>query len=80
MREETIKRLIKELDRTDEMFFISKSNGDEYTLIHSELTDLDEWIDMVDHFSTKLKEKRALISKNDDAANDLLSSHDINLN
>lgn len=73
MDEETIKALIEELDNTEELFFISKVE-DEYKFIHSELTDLKEWTEMVGHFNDKLKEKIAELNRGNDATDDLLDN------
>lgn len=81
MKERTIKALINAFDKTDELFFISKQ-GDKFELIHSEITDAEEFLDMVYHFADILKQKVSKLKQNDidnDALDDLLDDLDINL-
>ena len=81
MREKTIQALINAFDKTDELFFISKQ-GDKYELIHSELTDAEEFLDMIYHFAEILEQKVSKLKENDlnnNALDDLLDDLDINL-
>ena len=79
MKEQTIKELIEALDKTEEFFFVSKQ-GEEFKLVHSELSDCDEWLEMIDHFKNGVKDKVIKLRGNNDATDDLLNDADISSN
>lgn len=75
----TIQAIIDELDNTEEIFIISKSE-DSYKLIHSEMTDSKEWLDIIEMFLNDIKKKYIAIKGNDSAIEDIIDSADINEN
>lgn len=70
---------IKYLNDADEYFFITKEH-DVFNSIHSDLSNVLEWIDMIDHFRDKLMGIVADAKKNTSALDDLLNDTDVNLN
>ena len=76
-KEDYLKELQNELNNTDEFFLISK-NKENYKLIHSNLSDCMEWLDMIEIFKEKLEDKIIDLKANHNAINDLLG--DIGLN
>ena len=71
--------IIQYLKDSDEYFFITKED-DVFSSIHSNLSGLNEWVDMIEYFKDKLEEKIIGLKKNRDALNDLLTDEDISLN
>ena len=71
--------LIKYLNDADEYFFITKED-DVFNSIHSDLSNVLEWLDMINHFRDKLMGRVADAKKNTSALDDLLNDTDVNLN
>ncbi len=71
--------MIKSILESKEFFFIGKFDG-VYKLLHSDLSECDEWVDMIEHFKDKLEEKITGQRKDRNALEDLLGDEGINLN
>ena len=78
MKEETIIRLINELDHTEEMFFVSKSE-DGYRCI-AEINNHDDWIDVLEDFLNDLKKENRSLKGEESAIEDLLNDNDMTKN
>ncbi len=79
MEDKLKKEMINQIKESNEFFFIGKFDG-VYKLMHSDLSDCSEWLDMIQHFNHKLEEKIMGLKRNTSALNDLLSDEDISLN
>ena len=76
MDEETIKRLIEAFDKAEEVFMITKED-DAFRLVHSNLSDAREWVEMIEHFKQNVQEQ---INDDNDALDDLLGGFGISSN
>ncbi len=79
MEDELKNEMIKSILESKEFFFIGKFDG-VYKLLHSDLSECDEWVDMIEHFKDKLEEKITGQRKDRNALEDLLGDEGINLN
>ena len=79
MKDKLKDEMIKSIIESKEFFFIGKFDG-VYKLLHSDLSEGDEWVDMIQHFKDKLEEKITGQRKDRNALEDLLGDEGINLN
>lgn len=75
----SLEDLLHELGSSQEYFFIGKQDG-KYRLIHSDLTNVPEWTDMIEHFKQQIEDKLMEQKKQKDALNDLLGDVGMNQN
>lgn len=71
--------LIRIVENAEEFFVIAKEN-DDYHLLHSELTDPVRWLEVIDHFTKKVKLKIIKQMPDGIAKTELLNNNKFNLN